>query len=183
VGALGISLGSSSVMGASHPEGAEEAIDGGILAIAGPADVDSLVERLDRKLPLGHPFWGVQRTFKIMLISKVRALGWPREIASFRKMIEEVIAPRYGVTPEEIYERASAKNHVAKTRVPMLILHGADDEVVPVDEARILQEAAKDNDNVRVWIVPGGGHAGFDAIDPDWTYRVYRTFFERLATY
>jgi uncharacterized protein len=183
VGALGISLGSSSVMGASHPEGAEEALDGGILAIAGPADVEAMVEHLDTKPPLGDPFWGVYRTFRLMLISKVRSLGWPKEVASFRTMMEQVIAPRYGVTPDEIYERSSAKNHVAKTRVPMLILHGADDEVVPVEQARILEDAARGNDNVRVWIVPGGGHAGFDAIDAGWTQRVYRTFFERLATY
>ena len=37
VGALGISLGASSVMNASHPAGAE-VLDGGILAICGPAD-------------------------------------------------------------------------------------------------------------------------------------------------
>jgi hypothetical protein len=34
-----------------------------------------------------------------------------------------------------------------------------------------------------VWIVPGGGHAAFDAIDKHWTYAVYRTYFERLARY
>jgi fermentation-respiration switch protein FrsA (DUF1100 family) len=67
--------------------------------------------------------------------------------------------------------------------VPVLVLHAEDDEVVPVEHARMLEQAAADNDNVRVWIVPGGGHAAFDAIDRDWTYAVYRAFFERLATY
>src|SRR4029078_12702174 len=38
VGALGISLGGSSVLNASDPEGAERALDGGLLAVSPPAE-------------------------------------------------------------------------------------------------------------------------------------------------
>ena len=65
----------------------------------------------------------------------------------------------------------------------MLVLHSEDDLVVPVEHARILDEAKGDNELVRVWIVPGGAHAAFDILDPRWTYAVYRTFFERWADY
>jgi predicted alpha/beta-fold hydrolase len=116
-------------------------------------------------------------------VSKVRNLGWPSEIASFEALQELVVAPHYGITLDEVYERSSAKNHIAGARVPLLVLHAEDDEVVPVEHARMIEEAAVGNDNVRVWIVPGGGHAAFDAIDRDWTYAVYRMFFERLASY
>jgi predicted alpha/beta-fold hydrolase len=182
VGAVGISLGASSVMNASHPAGAE-ALDGGILAICGPGDVRVAVEYIDREVPPGHPFWPVSQLFEAMLVSKVRNLGWPSEVADFRTLMELVVAPRYGVSVDEIYERSSAKNHIAKARVPVLVLHSEDDEVVPVKHARMIEEAAAGNDKVRVWIVPGGGHAAFDAIDKRWTYAVYRTFFERLARY
>jgi predicted alpha/beta-fold hydrolase len=182
VGALGISLGASSVMNASHPPGAE-VLDGGILAICGPADVRVAVEYIDREVPLGHPFWPVSKLFEALLVSKVRNLGWPSEVADFRTLMELVVAPRYGVSVDEIYERSSAKNHIARARVPVLVLHSEDDEVVPVEHARVLERAAAGVDNVRVWIVPGGGHAAFDVIDSRWTYAVYRTFFERLATY
>jgi predicted alpha/beta-fold hydrolase len=182
VGALGISLGASSVMNASHPSGAE-VLDGGVLAICGPADVRVAVEYIDRKVPLGHPFWPVSQLFETMLVSKVRNLGWPSEVADFRTLMELVVAPRYGVSVDEIYERSSAKNHIAKARVPVLVLHSEDDEVVPVKHARMIEEAAAGNDKVKVWIVPGGGHAAFDAIDKGWTYAVYRTYFERLARY
>jgi predicted alpha/beta-fold hydrolase len=182
VGALGISLGSSSVMNASHPEGAE-LLDGGILAICGPGDVRAAVEYIDRKVPPGHPFYSVSKMFDALLVSKVRNLGWPSEVADFGTLIEHVVAPRYGLTPDEIMWRSSAKNHVGNTRVPLLILHAQDDEVIPVAHAHELEQAAAGNDNVRVWIVPGGGHAAFDAIDKRWTYAVYRTFFERLARY
>jgi predicted alpha/beta-fold hydrolase len=182
VGALGISLGASSVMNASHPRGAE-LLDGGILAICGPADVRVAVEYIDREVPPGHPFWPTSKLFEALLVSKVRNLGWPSEVADFRTLMELVVAPRYGVSVDEIYERSSAKNHIARARVPVLILHSEDDEVVPVEHARMLERAAAGVDNVRFWIVPGGGHAAFDAIDSRWTYAVYRTFFERLATY
>jgi predicted alpha/beta-fold hydrolase len=182
VGALGISLGASSVMNASHPAGAE-VLDGGIMAICGPADVRVAVEYLDREVPPGHPFWPVSKLFDAMLVSKVRNLGWPSEVADFRTLMEFVVAPRYGVSVDEIYKRSSAKNHIAKARVPVFVLHSEDDEVVPVKHARMIEEAAAGSDKVRVWIVPGGGHAAFDAIDKRWTYTVYRTFFERLARY
>jgi predicted alpha/beta-fold hydrolase len=104
-------------------------------------------------------------------------------VASFRALQELVVAPRYEITIDELFERSSAKNHIAEARVPVLVLHAEDDEVVPVEHARMIEEAAAGNDHVRVWIVPGGGHAAFDAIDRRWTYAVYRMFFERLATY
>jgi hypothetical protein len=52
-----------------------------------------------------------------------------------------------------------------------------------VEQARLLAEAAKDNDLVRVWILPAGSHGLLEAADPQWTHAVYRTFFERWATY
>jgi len=34
-----------------------------------------------------------------------------------------------------------------------------------------------------VWILPAGSHGLLEAADPRWTHAVYRTFFERWATY
>ena len=182
VGALGISLGASSVLNASHSSGAE-VLEGGILAIGGPADVRMASARIDRKVPPNDPFYPISLLFEAMLVSKVRDLGWPTEVADFQTLIELVVAPHYDLTADEIYERSSPRNHIAGARVPVLVLHAEDDEVVPVEHARMLEEASAGNDNVRVWIVPGGGHAAFDALDRRWTYAVYRTFFERLAIY
>jgi pimeloyl-ACP methyl ester carboxylesterase len=182
VGAIGISLGASSVMGASHPDGAE-VLDGGILAVGGPADTRVAAEYLDRKVPPMHPFYGASRFFEAMLVSKVRNLGWPSEVADFTTLVEHVMAPHYHVTPDELYHRSSARNHLASARVPVLVLHGEDDEIVPVAHARMLEEAVDGVPNVRVWIVPGGQHAAFDVLDRTWTHAVYRTFFERLASY
>lgn len=183
VGALGISLGSSSVLNAGHVEGAERFLDGGILAIAGPADTEMATDRISRKVGPTHPFFLISKTFEAFLVSKVRNLGWPKEVADLRRLMELVVAPHYGLGVDEVHRRSSAKNHIQGTRVPLLVLHAEDDEVIPVEHARMLEEAAAGNPNVRVWILPGGAHAAFDALDKRWTYTVYRAFFERWAEY
>lgn len=183
VGALGISLGGASVLSASHPEGAEEALDGGILAICAPSDTRAAAERLSRQVPITHPAYPMSKFFGAMLVAKVRAGRWPDHIRGLVEPIEEISAPYYGVSADEIWQRASAVNHIQHTRVPVLELHSTDDQVIPVEHARRLAEAAVGNDNVRVWVVPGGQHAAFDALDERWTYSVYRTFFERWARY
>ncbi len=183
VGALGISLGGSAVMNACHHEEAEEVLDGGILSICGPADARKEAAYLDKKLPIRDPFYIFSRGFDSMLVSKVRNLGWPSKVADFQALMDVVVSPHYGLSTDEIYERSSAVNHIADARVPVLILHAEDDPIVPVEHARMLEEAAAGNDRVRVWIVPGGGHAAFDVVDRRWTYAVYRQYFEGLATY
>ncbi len=182
VGALGISLGASSVLGASHPEGAEEALDGGILAISPPADVGDATERLSRDLPLNHPGYALNYGFRAMLLSRARGSRWP-DVSLLSEALDQVSAAYYGVDVEEIRQRSSAVNHIAGARVPVLVLHPIDDHVIPVRHADMLAAAAADNDLVRVWKLPGGGHGALDAIDKRWTFSVYRNFFERWAAY
>jgi predicted alpha/beta-fold hydrolase len=183
VGALGISLGGCTVIDAAFPEGAAEALDGGVLAVSPPADPRQVAERLSRRVPRGHPAYALNYAFRAMLTSRVRGGAWPAEIASLADPIELVSAPFYELTADEIWERAAPINHVADARVPLLVLHPEDDEIVKVTEARRLAEAAAGNDLVRVWILPAGKHGILDAIDHDWTYAVYRTFFDRWAAY
>jgi predicted alpha/beta-fold hydrolase len=183
VGAVGISLGSASVLCATDLPGAEEALSGGVLAICGPADTRRAAARLSRRVPRTHPAYPVNRFFAAMLRSRVRAGNWPEEIDTLVEPIDAIAAPYFGVSAEEIWERSSPRNHIAGARVPVLVLHSEDDFIVPVEHARILDEAKGDNELVRVWIVPGGSHAAFDVLDPRWTYAVYRTFFERWAEY
>ena len=182
VGALGISLGASSVLGASHPEGAEEALDGGILAVSPPADVALATERLSRDLPLNHPGYALNYGFRAMLLSRVRGSRWP-DVRQLSEALDQVSAAYYDIPVEELHERSSAVRHIAGARVPVLVLHPDDDHVIPVSHAEMLAEAAAGNDLVRVWTLPGGGHGALDAIDARWTYSVYRQFFERWATY
>jgi predicted alpha/beta-fold hydrolase len=183
VGVLGISLGGAGAMNAAHLDEAEELLDGGVLAVAGPGDARKAAAYLDEKRPIRDRFYIFSRAFDIMLVSKVRNLGWPSKVADFQALMDVVVSPHYELSTDEIYERSSAVNTIADARVPVLILHAEDDPIVPVEHARMLEEAAAGSDRVRVWIVPGGGHAAFDMLDRRWTYAVYRRFFEALARY
>jgi predicted alpha/beta-fold hydrolase len=182
VGALGISLGASSVLGACHPEGAKEAFDGGILAVSPPADIGHATERLSRDLPLRHPAYALNYGLRAMLLSRVRGSRWP-DVTRLDEALDQVSAAYYDLDVDEIRQRSSAVNHIAGARVPVLVLHPEDDHLIPVRHARMLAEAAAGNDLVRVWILPGGGHGALDAIDRRWTYSVYRQFFQRWAAY
>jgi predicted alpha/beta-fold hydrolase len=182
VGAIGISLGGSAVLGACHLEGSEETLDGGILAVSPPADVRAMARRLSRRLPPSHPAYVFNRGFWAMLTSRIREAGW-EGIDDFSDPLERVSAPYYGVEPDELWSRASAVEHIAAARVPVLVLHPEDDQVIPVEHARMLEQAAEGNDRVRVWVLPGGGHGAIDAVDREWFYAVLRGFFERWAGY
>ncbi len=182
VGALGISLGGSAVLGACHAEGAEKALDGGILAISPPADPKEMAKRLSVRVPRTDPSYVLNLGFWAMLRSRIRQSDW-EAIEDFVDPVERVSAPYYGVDPEQLWGRAAARDHIAAARVPVLVLHPDDDEIVPVKHARMLDEAARDQELVRVWILPGGGHGAIDAVDRPWFYAILRGFFERWATY
>jgi predicted alpha/beta-fold hydrolase len=182
VGALGISLGGSSVLGACHRDGADEALGGGILAVSPPADPRAMASRLSRKLPRTHPAYALNEGFWAMLRSRIRQSGWD-DVHDFVDPLEKISAPYYEVEPEELWHRSAAREHIADAKVPVLVLHPDDDEIVPVEQARELAAAARDNDLVRVWILPGGGHGAIDAIDRTWFFAVVRGFFERWAGY
>ena len=184
VGAFGVSLGGSAVLGACHPGGAEEALAGGILAVSPPADTQAMARRLSKRVPPRHPAFLINRIFWGMLTSRIREAGWEGEgVDDFLGPIEKVSAPYYEVPAEEIWQRSSAVEHIAAARVPVLVLHPVDDRVIPVSHAERLAEAAAGNDLVRVWILPGGAHGALGAVDRDWASAVYRRFFERWAEY
>lgn len=182
VGALGISLGGSSVLAASHPRGAE-ALAGGILAISPPADVGHATDRLSRRVPLRHPAYAINLAFRAMLLSRVRGSRWPDDVRHLDQALEQVSATYYGLDSAEIRARSSAANHIAGARVPVLVLHPVDDQIIPIRHAELLRERSARNDLVHVWTLPGGGHGAIDAVDERWAYSVYRGFFERWASY
>jgi hypothetical protein len=80
----------------------------------------------------------------------------------------EKAAPAYGVTPAELQDRLTELNPIEriggliKARVPVCIIHGDDDKVVPLKEnsAELLAryEAAGAKDSVQLIIARGQGH-------------------------
>src|SRR5215208_7588156 len=183
VGTLGISLGGSSVLNACDQEATAQELDGGILAVSPPAVPKDVWARLAEPVPRGHPRYPLHRAFEAALISRVRSGRWPPEAENMLRAMEVVSAPYYKVDAEEIWTRARGIDHIVDANVPLLVLHPEDDHIIKVEHARMLTEAAEGNDLVRVWILPAGSHGLLEAADPVWTHAVYRTFFERWATY
>src|SRR3954451_2749743 len=183
VGALGISLGGSSVLNASDQEDTATALDGGILAVSPPAIPREAWERLSEPVPRGPPRYPIHRAFEAALISRIRSGRWPPESEDMLKAMDVVSAPYYGLDADQIWANARGLDHVPGAKVPLLILHPEDDHIIKVDHARMLQQAANGNDLVRVWILRAGSHGLLEAADPRWTHAVYRAFFERWANY
>jgi predicted alpha/beta-fold hydrolase len=183
VGTLGISLGGSSVLNACDYEETATTLDGGILAVSPPAVPKLAWERLSEPVPRGHPRYPIHRALEAALISRVRSGRWPPEAENMVRAMEVVSAPYYGIDADQIWTRARGLDRVPDSKVPLLVLHPEDDPIVKVEQARVLAQASRGNDLVRVWILPFGSHGLLEAADPDWTHAVYRTFFERWATY
>jgi pimeloyl-ACP methyl ester carboxylesterase len=183
VGTLGISLGGGAVLNASFRDGVEEALDGGIVAVSPPADPKKAWLRLSEPVPPGHPRYLIHKAFEAALISRVRSGRWPSEAEDMARIMDVVAGPYYGLSGDEIWRNATAVDHVAEAKVPLLILHPEDDQIVKVEHARMLEQAARGNDLVRVWILPAGAHGILEAIDSRFTYGVYRGFFERWGRY
>lgn len=183
VGALGISLGGSSVLNACDLPGAAELLDGGILAVSPPAVPKQVWARLSEPVSRRHPLYLIHHAFKAALISRVRSGRWPPEAEDMAHVLEHVSAPYYGVSADEIWSRATGLDHVPDAKVPLLVLHPEDDHIVKVDQARLLAGAAAGNDLVRVWILPAGAHGLLETADAGWTHGVYRGFFERWGRY
>ena len=69
------------------------------------------------------------------------------------------------------FKEASALEQVKKNRLPLFIIHGDQDELVPTQMANRLYEAA--NSPKEIWIVPGAGHTeGFTVEEGEYKKRI-----------
>jgi pimeloyl-ACP methyl ester carboxylesterase len=120
--------------------------------IAAVATVGAFADPSDPRATIGRHWW-------------VLALGLP---LAFR-LVERRIGFRFrDVAPEQV---------IAKARARFLLIHGTDDVVVPVSNARRL--AAAGDSKVQTWIIPGRGHSDPNR-EPAMAARL-ATFFERAS--
>jgi pimeloyl-ACP methyl ester carboxylesterase len=67
-------------------------------------------------------------------------------------MAKRIVAARIGFS----FDRNDQLAHERQLRVPLLVLHGTDDRIVPIADSRAL---ARDKPSVRLVTFPGAGHA------------------------
>ncbi len=166
VGAVGFSLGAQMLLrcvgewGASPPPGASCAF-----AISAPIDLvrtSDFAERAEASLYR----WFIVVKLRMRYERLVAAMphGFDRHrvrgVRTVRDFDNAVIAPLHGFRDAEHYYReASASAVLADARVPTVILHAADDPLVPV--APVREAAATASPFVRFVVTEHGGHVGF----------------------
>lgn len=75
--------------------------------------------------------------------------------------IAEAIRISYGGTPDEnpdLYRRHSALANAGKLKMPLFLIHGGADDIMPVEQARALAEKMKNSPTFSYTEIPGGNH-------------------------
>ena len=95
---------------------------------------------------------------------------------SFYELDDRFVAPRHGFDGAgDYYRRARAANVMADIRRPALVLHAADDPVVPVSSLATYNWA--DNPRLTPHVARGGGHVGFHGPQGYWHLQAATDFF------
>ncbi len=117
----------------------------------------------------------------LSLILKGSMTGVKRPLALWFPGMKIMVRALYGIEIADV----SPARAIAQSDTPVLIIHGEEDGVIPVEHARLLGRAAGASfDEIEVgeetvWIVPGAGHTGAFRTQPEiYTEKVAR-FFEK----
>ena len=180
VGALGISLGGSSVLNACDQEATTTDLDGGILAVSPPAVPKDAWARLSEDVPRDHPRYLLHRAFEAALISK-GALGslaaggrtWIESWSTFRRP-STASAPRRSGPTLAVSTASRTRGFRCSSCTPRTTTSSR------WSRARCWPGGRGQRPGPS--LDPARRIAGLlEAADPRWTHAVYRTFFERWA--
>ena len=154
----------------------------GVLVFSPVLDIDMLITKLAAPRPfLMYPARsGLQTT-----IRKWKTLrGFPNPTGALHDMIrcgrldyEGSYEDQYRFLRFVPYKDKPAGNKLADVRLPLLIVHGADDPIAPVQTVANLASGVK-NPNVATIVLPTGGHIGFAPYAKSWYYSMILSFFD-----
>lgn len=84
----------------------------------------------------------------------------------YMRFLERVVVKRSQASDPDVYRAASPMQHVHSCAPPFLAIHGSDDGIIPVAEARAFVESMRSSSEAPVGYIelPGVGH-GFDLVD------------------
>ncbi len=165
--ALGFSLGGNALLKYLGEEGDDaRARLAAAVAISVPYDLDAGARALDSGR-MGRFYTGV---FLKSLIAKMEAkaaqldgncdLERARGARSFREFDDALTAPIHGFdSAEDYYTRSSSGPWLPRIRIPVLLLHAADDPFLP--EPWFPHAEAAANPCIHTGLVAHGGHVGF----------------------
>lgn len=184
VGALGYSLGGSTVLNAARhsSRSADTPLNGGVVSVSAPTDLAVALERISTKLSLRDPMFALSQLFNTAIRGTVRVQGLRPHVRTWKDLVQEVSLPYYGVSYEQYCRQASASQFADDIASPVLALHAKDDFLTPVEHAYLLRDATVDNENVHVIVHDEGAHVSLEAVEPQWFNSTLRRWFEYWAT-
>lgn len=174
VALLAESLGGAAALNALALDSAShgKTLSGGVLCFSAFVDARDAVAHISERPDPQDPFALQYRGFRRLL--GMKSMG---SYERFDDYLEDA-ARVHGLKDwNELADLANPKWKVPMLHQPTLIVHSADDPIVPVRHARRVERYADTNPLVQVLITDWGGHTGFEPMDPHWYWEVLRRFF------
>jgi dipeptidyl aminopeptidase/acylaminoacyl peptidase len=117
----------------------------------------------------------------LSLVLKGTMTGIKRPLTLWFPGMKFMAKALYGIDIAEV----SPARAIARSDTPVLVIHGEEDRVIPVEHARLLGRAIGasfdeiESGEETVWTVPGAGHTGAYRAQPDIYIDKVASFFER----
>lgn len=147
-------------------------LTGGMLCWSAFVDARDAVSYVSERPPDDHEFLGAWQAFRRLL--KLKSMGGYERFDDYLEDAARV----HGLSGlQELCDLANPKWKVPMMRGPVLLIHAADDPVVPVRHARRMERYAEGHKHIQTIITTWGGHTGFEPMDPTWFWEVMRRFY------
>lgn len=147
-------------------------ITGGALCFSAFVDVHDAVQYISAEPPRDDPFHVQWSGFRKML--RWRSYG---AYESFHDYMEDAARVNGLEGFDALVDIANPKWKTSLIHAPTLLVHAADDPVVPVRHARRMERYAKDQPNIQVLVTQWGQHTQFEGYDAHWFWEVARRFY------
>ncbi len=147
-------------------------LTGGTVCFSAFVDARDAVRHISEKPPKGHAFRGPWAGFRRLLLLKSDG-AYER----YDEFLEDAAQVNGLKDVEELYDLANPKWKVPMIQQPTLLVHAADDPIVPVRHARRMQRYAEGKPCIQTMIVPWGSHTQFEILDAWWYWEVTRKWF------
>jgi len=159
----------------------------GIMALSPVVRGEVLMDELDRRRSRWkHPIYAaIQDTVR----DRAERKGYPvtgnlrqlmdAEYGGYAVPMTHGLREGYPMLRLVAYENQSAGDKLEFARMPVLIIHGADDPLVPAQDIGDLL-AEVENPRVGAIILPSGGHVGFAGYAPEYYFSLITNFFDPL---
>lgn len=157
----------------------------GVVAISPVVRGEDLIDELDRpRSRWKHPIYAaIQDTIRDRMLRKgYRVTGSLRQLMNdeydgYHIPATHGLVEGYSMLRLVDYKGQSAGKKLEIVRMPVLILHGADDPLVPAQDIADLM-AGVNNPGVAAIILPSGGHVGFAGYAPKYYFSLIMNFFD-----